>query len=268
MTHYERLYLILRPAWGKAGGHARLEQRGTRIQMSLFVHGLEGRQQLRTLLFSSPDPSGAVVDLGSFETGSGGQGSLTRAGVCLPGSATLSDCCALTVCMDWPDKRLVLAATLNGNHLFSGWTLQDAVDRYLTVPVQPPPAVAPTVQPTKEPPADEKASVPVSPAPLPKLDDLAPLLWPEALNDLKPYFELLPPCAPFDAPGWRFVRAPLPAGGPGPACYIGIHALDGRVRQAAYALPATGRVPPEGLESYRFETGRHQKSYWVLRTDH
>ena len=52
MNHYERLYLILRPAQGNASGHVRLEQRGNRAQMSLFVHGLQGRCRLRVLIFS------------------------------------------------------------------------------------------------------------------------------------------------------------------------------------------------------------------------
>jgi len=273
MTHYERLYLILRPARGKAGGHARLEQRGAPIQMSLFLHGLEGRCRLRVLLLSSPEPQGAVIDLGTLETNPHGQGALAVTGVRLPGSAPLSSCHTLAVCMDWPDNQLVMAASIGECAPASRWDIQAAVDRYLSVPVstpEPPPEESPQLSDVQE---EEKTLPPeknVLPCPVfcPGLDDLRPLLWPEPLKDLKPYFDLMPPCAPFDAPGWRFVRAPLPKGGPGPVCYIGVRPLDGCVTEAAYALPAVGCTPPEGLESYRLETGRHQKRYWVLRTGH
>jgi len=281
MTHYERLYLILRPALGNAGGHVRLEQRGNRAQMSLFVHGLEGRQKLRVLIFSHLDADPAVVDLGTLVTGEKGQGNLTCTGIRLPGSASLSDCHTLAVCQDWPLNQLIMAAAIGSHAPGSRWALQAAIDHYLSVPVKAPEpedaalSLAPSPSLDAVPPPNvlsiEKDPPPQpldASAPPPALDALRPLQWPQSLTELKTYFDLLPPCAPFDAPGWRFVRAPLPQGGPGPVCYIGVRAINGRIRQAAYALPAVGASPPNGLEAYRHEIGRHQKAYWVLRQDH
>lgn len=318
MSDYQRLYLILRPAQGSAGGHARLEQRGARGQLSLFVHGLPGRCRLRALIFAQLAPDGAVIDLGGFDVGDKGQGFLERSGLILPGGAALADCHTLAVCQDWPSSRLVMAAPIRKGSPAPRWELQRAIDAYLSVPVQAPPPerAAQSLEKAPEPstgqpepqapseealrPAEDTPPQPL-PAPLPSLDEseapmasfskketlfspapespppldpderpwvdaLAPLYWPREIAELKIYFDLLPPCAPFDAPGWRFVKAPLPKGGPGPVCYIGIRPQGMAVAQTAYALPGSPQAgPPPGLENYTFETGRLSQGYWVLR---
>ncbi|MBQ8537536.1 MAG: hypothetical protein IJ461_09070, partial [Clostridia bacterium] len=211
MTHYERLYLILRPAQGSAGGHVRLEQRGSRAQMSLFVHGLEGRCRLRVLIFASLDAEGAVVDLGPLDTTDRGQGTLTQTGIVLPGDASLSACHTLAICLDWPHNQLVMAAPIGQRAFAPRWVLQAAIDRYLSVPVkapEPEEAALPLAQP--QPPLDEPGpnkvlppqkessispqavSPPADASPRPYLDALQPLYWPQALEELKLYFDLLP----------------------------------------------------------------------------
>lgn len=91
------------------------------------------------------------------------------------------------------------------------WQLQEAVTHYLSVPsgLDAPAPALPTAPETP-------ALRPASAAPLAEdsLLGLSALQWPEPLLELKPYFDALPPSAPFDAPGWRFVSVPLPEGGP------------------------------------------------------
>ena len=95
---------------------------------------------------------------------------------------------------------------------------------------------------------------------------LQPLQWPEGLAELRACFEELPPSAPFDAPGWRFVRVPLGQDGPAPYCEVGIRTEGCRITQAAYALPGQQEQPlPGALQGYRWEQGRHGQGYWVLR---
>ena len=84
---------------------------------------------------------------------------------------------------------------------------------------------------------------------------------PRGTEELRPFFELLPPFSPFYAPGWRFVRAPSPL--PGTAyCALRRYVRDGRVRRVAYALPGTPYRPPAELPGYRYHLG-----YWVLEKE-
>ncbi len=92
------------------------------------------------------------------------------------------------------------------------------------------------------------------------VDALTELKWPEGALEFKPYFDSLPPCAPFDAPGWRFVRAPF--AGDLPFCAVGYLSRDGRVREIACAYPA-GRLRPPYLIGGRFQPGRDGYDYWV-----
>lgn len=95
------------------------------------------------------------------------------------------------------------------------------------------------------------------------VDALPALDWPEAAAGLKPYFDECPPIAPFDAPGWRFVRAPSPLRTV-PYCAVGYLARDNRVVQVAYAVPGSPYQAPAPLPGYRYQPGRDGKGYWTL----
>ncbi len=95
------------------------------------------------------------------------------------------------------------------------------------------------------------------------VDTLPALDWPEAAAGLKPYFDECPPIAPFDAPGWRFVRAPSPLRTV-PYCAVGYLARDSRVVQVAYAVPGSPYQAPAPLPGYRYQPGREGKGYWTL----
>ncbi len=97
----------------------------------------------------------------------------------------------------------------------------------------------------------------------PPVDGLPALVWPEAAAHLKAYFETQAPFAPFDAPGWRFVRVPSPLRGV-PYCAVGVHAQDARVTQVAYAVPGSPQQAPAALPGYRYQVGRTGQGYWTL----
>lgn len=143
----------------------------------------------------------------------------------------------------------------------------------------PAPGMGPSQQETLEPPlpsvasAEEEETLPgetemaeysLRPAGMGEpVDALTALIWPPAAAELKIYFETLAPIAPFDAPGWRFVRAPSPLRGV-PYCAIGYHAQDSRVTQVAYAIPGTPQRAPAALPGYRYQVGRGGEGYWTL----
>ena len=95
------------------------------------------------------------------------------------------------------------------------------------------------------------------------VDALPELIWPEGAKEIQGYFEQFPRCAPFSAPGWRFVRAAPPAPGI-PFCAVGYLARDGRVREIAFAVPAVGRQP---LPGYTLLPGQDGFSYWVSKRE-
>lgn len=117
------------------------------------------------------------------------------------------------------------------------------------------------VQEAAEPAEPEIVLRPESAAP--PVDGLPALVWPEAAAHLKAYFETQAPFAPFDAPGWRFVRVPSPLRGV-PYCAVGVHAQDARVTQVAYAVPGSPQQAPAALPGYRYQVGRTGQGYWTL----
>jgi len=143
------------------------------------------------------------------------------------------------------------------------------------VPIQPLQAVSPAKADASVPvfaaPAEEPSDDPLpamtipTPSDAPSIDVLPALRWPESVEGLQVYFAKLPPFAPFDAPGWRFVRVPMPPESGMPYCALGILPRDGTVVQVAYAVPGKrGAVPPPGLHGYRFQPGLNNQGYWVL----
>ena len=110
-------------------------------------------------------------------------------------------------------------------------------------------------------PAEREPAVLRAASDAPPVNGLRELAWPRGTEEIRAYFDALPPITHFYAPGWRFVRAPSPL--PGTAyCAVGRYARDGRVQRLAYALPGTPYRPPAELPGYRYRQG-----YWILETE-
>lgn len=94
------------------------------------------------------------------------------------------------------------------------------------------------------------------------VDRLRPLEWPTKWRELAPHFQNRMPVAPFNAPGWRFVRVPMTRGG---SFVVGMRWQDNRVQRIAYAVPGIrNQPPPKELARYRWQQGRDGQGYWVL----
>ena len=239
---FARQYAMLRPVSGAGSGFVRIEDSHGRSRLTLRASCLpEGG--VRALLLSGDAESGAVLDLGLLAPLSRGQ-----AGLCRELPSALDGYHTLTLCADWPEGTVLMTAALRPSSC-TLWQVQEAVRRYLSVPARP------EGTPLPEP----------SVRALPVLR-LQPLQWPEGTAELRAYFDTLPPSAPFDEPGWRFVRVPLERGGPAPFCEVGVRVEGRRVTQAAYALPGEANQPlSRELQGYLWQTGRHGQGYWVLR---
>ena len=90
------------------------------------------------------------------------------------------------------------------------------------------------------------------------------LIWPGEIASWKSFFEKGAAFSPFDAPGWRYVKAPSPAPGV-PFCGLGVQIQGRGIHQAAYLLPGNAALPPAGLRGARFERGKDGAGYWVVR---
>lgn len=272
---FSRVYVLLRPVRGAGCGFARLESQGKAGRMTLHASQLPPPcRALRILLLAGDAATGAVIDLGLMRVTADGQGRLNRDAVAFPTSEGIRAFHSLVLATDWPDGELMLVGTLVTPPPYPLWQLQEALRRYLTVPPERPMAEPPAA----DPPARFSLSAAEAPsAPLivcgcagrmparPPVRRLPQRVWPESLAELAPYFDSLPPCAPFDAPGWRFVQVPLPEGSPGPWCAVGIRCRGGDIYQVAYAIPGEQEaLPPGGLHGYRWHEGRHGQGYWVL----
>ena len=259
-SDFVRLYVILRPLRGLGCGYARMEVQGPRGRISLHLSQLpQGTPMLRALLLSGEAETGAVVDLGALQPSPGGHGFLRAEPLLLPEGTQLTDFHSLAVCTDWPEAQLLLTGAMDEKHPRPLWQLQEAVRHYLTVP---------PCAPVKKPPAEEaqaalitieKGVVPARPL----ARRLPALAWPEPWQELKPYFDRLPPFAPFEAPGWRFVQVKLPTDAPGPWCAVGYHARHGRVQRVAYAIPARDNVPPPEIAGWALTPGRNGMRYFL-----
>lgn len=116
------------------------------------------------------------------------------------------------------------------------------------------PAIDPARYAAAVPPVQEQALP--TPAPEgPPADRLRPLVWPRGFSALKAYFETGMPVRLFLWPGWRFVRAAQ-------GLFIGMYAVDGRVRRIAYAC--TEQPPNAQRQKYHPVRGLDGQMYQVL----
>lgn len=94
------------------------------------------------------------------------------------------------------------------------------------------------------------------------VDGLPCLTWPQGTEEISRYARVCPPWMPFDAPGWRFFRAPSP-GRAAAYCLMGYFAWRDRVTAVAIAVPGTPYRPPTGEGGYRYRPGRGGMGYWI-----
>lgn len=122
----------------------------------------------------------------------------------------------------------------------------------LTGPAEPPPAQAPPA---------ELFPRPRTPGALP-VDRLRPVRWPVQWRQLSQFFDQHLPFAPFDMPGWRFVRVPMHRGG---SFVVGRMCQEERVYRVLYALPGQrNQPPPKEFARYRWQQGQDGQGYWAL----
>lgn len=237
-----RQYVLLRCTTQGGAGFARLEQRHGHGTVILRLSRLTTDAPLRALLLSGTPDTGSVLDVGTLQADAAGRANLYRDHLPLPRGFGCYH--TLAVAADWPHPALLFHGPLSA-HAMPLWQLREAVQRYLSVPQSCPGEAAPVPAPRS-------------------VMALPTLIWPEPLSSLQTLFEMLPPFAPFDAPGWRFVRAPLPDAAPAPYCAVGIQRQGGRLLQVAYALPGTSNAPPSiDLAAYHWLLGRHGQGYWL-----
>ena len=201
-----RQYILLRPAAPGGTGFARLEQHRRRFSVALQITLPGAHMPLRALLLSGSPGTGAVQDLGAFTTDATGRGRLFRENLALGEGLALFH--TLVVAEDWPHPALLFHGPLH-HCAVPLWQLKEAVCQYLAVPAECP-TEAGTAKPVQPPPVERTPSV----------QQLPTLHWPESLRPLQEWFETLPPFAPFNAPGWRFVRVPLSANAPASSCAV------------------------------------------------
>lgn len=272
-----RTYVMLRPVEGALSGFARLEVTGSRVQLTARVTPAEA--PLRALLLGGRMPDAAVEDLGRMHPG-GQQASLHHGGLPAARLGTPEGYHTLVIATDWPDARLLLMGSLAGRPCCTPQEARQAVAAYLALPpegsVPLPEASSPDEEasceacPAAEADRPHGAAPPVQLSPLSAepppacLMALQPVRWPQALRPLEEEFARQPPAAPFDAPGWRFIRLSLPPDAPARFCYVGRLVRGGRVAEVVYALPGErATLPPGGLQGYRYVQGRHGAGYWA-----
>ncbi len=94
------------------------------------------------------------------------------------------------------------------------------------------------------------------------VDTLRPVRWPLQWRQLGPFFDQYPSFAPFDMPGWRFVRVPMHRGG---SFVVGRMCQEDRVHRVLYALPGQrNQPPPKEFARYRWQQGQDGQGYWAL----
>ncbi|MBQ8202164.1 MAG: hypothetical protein IJZ74_10425 [Clostridia bacterium] len=251
-TPVARNYIMLKPVHGAAHGFCRAEEADGQLHLTLRASGLTADLPVRALLLCGGE-DGAALNLGLLTVSAQGQ-STRHCAV----RTTLHCWDALALAADWPHGQLIAAGMLTQPAACAVWQLQQAASRFLSVPQEdsrPAPVLPP---PEKTPPPRQSR-----PSPQSGLTQLNELRWPDCFAALRPYFETLPPCAPFDAPGWRFVRVDLPQGAPAGWCYLGVRPVCGQAEEICWAVPGCRNAPPPALQGYRWFTSPRGDGYWI-----
>lgn len=163
------------------------------------------------------------------------------------GTGALRGCHTIAVASDWPEARLMMLGRLHNAAGYPPHCVQESIRRYLAMPVEG------TVLRRKS--SDRKP-----------MFHLQSVYWPCEISEIKEYFDTLPPSAPFDAPGWRFVRVMLQSCRPEGWCEVGVRVENHAVAEITYALPgAWAESPPDGLQGYQWYRGRNGQGYWLMR---
>ncbi len=251
-----RRYVLLRGPSASVMGHACLEARQGRFQVSVQASGLAPESVCRVLLLATGTPS-AALDLGLMHASARGCGALRR-----DAEGNLHDWDALVLAADWPEARLIATAPLDEATHCRAWQLQSALAQYLSVPCEDGVKAddAKRAEPVQEvPPVQEQPPVVRQ-----RVLALPALSWPARLAGLSVYFDALTPCAPFSAPSWRFVQVSLPSGKPAPWCILGVRRWMRRVTATLWAIPEKELCPGVGLSGYRWVQGNGGQGFWVL----
>ena len=231
----------------QARGFARLEGTPERMSLSLQAMHLPLERPLRLLLLCGGE-DGTAQDLGLMQVSAQGGAVMHHSGL------AISCWEAIVIAADWPDAQLVAIGTLRS---CSQQALQRALSHYLSLPRED----------SLPAPVQEEPSAPAQPQHPDTLQRLNYLHWPACFSDLRRHFVTQTPCAPFDAPGWRFVRVSLTADAPAAWGYLGRHATHGAVDAICWAIPGQREAPPSALHGYRWVPARHGEGYFItLRT--
>ena len=260
---FTRQYVMLRPVGCQGSGFARVEVSHGKGRIVLHGAALPPGSGLRALLVSGQG-EGCVLDLGAAQASPTGCIDLHKDHLPLP---MLRGYDAVVITSDWPAGDILLTGSLARPPRCTLWQMQEAVRQYLRLPCDDMSSPPPLPQPEEEPEEPELLAQLIEARdalPSDSLLRLREIRWPEKVEGLRAYFEALPPCAPFDAPGWRFVRAPLEQGSPAEYGVVGRHVSAHRVDRVAYALPGMADVlPPGGLQGYSWQRGRDGQGYWL-----
>lgn len=126
-SSFRRMYVLLRPAAGQGNGFARVESQRGRGRVSIHASHLPA-EPVRALLLAGDGETGAVLDLGLVNQAEKHQAVLCREDVSLQGWHTLA------LATDWPGAQLLLYGWLRREPCCTLWQMQQAVQRYLSLP--------------------------------------------------------------------------------------------------------------------------------------
>lgn len=265
-----RRYILLRSREGNHAGYARLEVRHGRGTVALRMAVPGGKGAVRILLLAGDAETGSVLDLGVSPLDVEGRGQCYRDNLPLPGGFKLYH--TLAVVSDWPSPALLLHGPL-GARTPPLWQLEDAVTRYLAVPVERPPPGRMRRGPRLPLPRHPRRMLPPAagnrrflPRSVPG-SRWAPCPCCAGPRDWRSFPGGLLPCLPprpLTRPAGDLWRFPWPRTLPRhPARWASWPAADGC---SGWPMPLPGRaaaLPPGGLRDYCWMQGRHGQGYWV-----
>ena len=284
-NNYQRSLMLLRRLEGRASGHVRLERRLFTASLTFTVNGASD-EALHAALVRCARDEWIATDLGELQRSGNGQSHLNAVFDPRDVGGAPYDAYALLVVAraeksgafpvlcaylregftaDWSRVRAALAALYCPAPL----PIPEAEDAQAPVKQADPrpeiridvKAVIPELASEAETEAEtgSEASSPVTALTI--LGDAVP--WPAGLEAERTVFQDNPPFTPFPAPGYVFVRAPLPEACGYVECAIGARVEEGRLAALCYALPGDrAPEPPAGLEGFVWREG-----WWAIFLD-